>query len=446
MKGLLFTYLLTYGGAATCLFRPYYGFLIYVCFSIIKPPALWFWTVGTGGYYSRIIGIALLAGWLVNGCGNWNLGRAKMILFCLFGFWGWMAVSTAMAPPTVQGYLEVENYGKIVLPLFAGLTLINTPADIWKLVWVIVASTGYVAYEYNVHYYSGGDADRFLSLDGNSLSIALMVGCGIAFYVGLFVQRGWRRWLLFLIAALIAHVPMAAMSRGGMLGLVAMAVVSFILMPKTKVFLAFYGLAFAVGLCLAGPSVTEEFQSTFQDTAEWENVHHGRMFMWKACFEEMMKHPVFGCGQDRWPLVVGGYGFVQGKEAHSLWAQTAAELGVPGICFLLGFYLCTMWLLWRHSRLALDPEQIGLSKAVILGLVGYMTSASFVTVSGFEIPYYVALVGAALVKLSEPANPDVQYPASEQALLAQHPGMFQYGTVDVSNTPADSLGSRGLYR
>ncbi len=36
--GLLFTYGMTYGGAATALFNPYICFLIYVCFGIIRPP------------------------------------------------------------------------------------------------------------------------------------------------------------------------------------------------------------------------------------------------------------------------------------------------------------------------------------------------------------------------------------------------------------------------
>ena len=37
MKGLLFTYALTYGGAVVSLFNPFYGLLIYVCFAIMRP-------------------------------------------------------------------------------------------------------------------------------------------------------------------------------------------------------------------------------------------------------------------------------------------------------------------------------------------------------------------------------------------------------------------------
>ena len=69
MKGLIFTYVLTYGGALLAVFNPYVGLLIYVCFAIIKPEAMWHWNVPIGNY-SRIVAIGLLLGWLLNGMGN----------------------------------------------------------------------------------------------------------------------------------------------------------------------------------------------------------------------------------------------------------------------------------------------------------------------------------------------------------------------------------------
>src|SRR5205823_14471517 len=73
MKGLLFTYLLTYGGALAALFNPFHGLLVYVCFAIVRPDKMWFWSVPEGNY-SRIVGIALLLGWLAHGCGCWHFG------------------------------------------------------------------------------------------------------------------------------------------------------------------------------------------------------------------------------------------------------------------------------------------------------------------------------------------------------------------------------------
>jgi hypothetical protein len=53
VKLLLFTYLLAYGGALVSLFNPFVGFLTYVCFAILKPDDLWWWSVPQGNY-SRV--------------------------------------------------------------------------------------------------------------------------------------------------------------------------------------------------------------------------------------------------------------------------------------------------------------------------------------------------------------------------------------------------------
>src|SRR5947209_1441846 len=100
MKGLIFTYALTYGGALISLTNPYIGLLIYICFAIIKPPALWFFSVPLGNY-DRIIAIAMLIGWVLQGCGNWQLGRARVILVSLFGYYIWNVLSA------IQGFDQV---------------------------------------------------------------------------------------------------------------------------------------------------------------------------------------------------------------------------------------------------------------------------------------------------------------------------------------------------
>src|SRR5260370_51426 len=90
MKGLLFTYALTYGGASIALFNPFYGLLVYVCFAIIRPEYMWPWSVSEGNY-SRIVALGLLAGWALRGFGRWKFGLARgaallMIHAMLFSF------------------------------------------------------------------------------------------------------------------------------------------------------------------------------------------------------------------------------------------------------------------------------------------------------------------------------------------------------------------------
>src|SRR5579862_7203258 len=101
MKGLLFTYLMTYGGAAAALFNPYFALLIYICFAIIKPEDLWYWSVPQGNY-SRIVAIGMLAGWAIHGFGSWRFGRAGVIVAAAVAYLCWYGLSAANARYTQQ--------------------------------------------------------------------------------------------------------------------------------------------------------------------------------------------------------------------------------------------------------------------------------------------------------------------------------------------------------
>ncbi len=233
--GLIFTLIMTYGGAVVGLFRPYYGFLIYVAFSILRPESLWHWSVPASNY-SQIIAISFLLGWVLSGFGNWNFGLARRPMQALVCFLLWAAVSTATCQNTELGINFLDNMSKIVLPCLVGLTLINNRRDIYLLAWTIVGSLGYVAYDLNMSYFSGFNRLQevgFGGMDNNSLTIGFVAGVGFAFFLGLSETTLWRRYLAFAAAAFMTHCVFFSFSRGGMLGLVFVGMATAILIPKT---------------------------------------------------------------------------------------------------------------------------------------------------------------------------------------------------------------------
>jgi hypothetical protein len=401
VNGLLFTYALTYGGAVVALFNPFYGLLIYICFAIVKPPALWPWCVPVGNY-SKVIGIALLAGWALNGFGDGKLGRTKPIVFCLAGYFIWVLLSTMLSDDPSLGMPFVEYMLKIALPFVAGVTLIQSWRQVWQLTWVVLFSCAFLAYEANLTYLGGFDFERqkFCSLDNNSFSILMVTGLGLSLVLGLEEKNFLRRGFFLGIAAAMAHVPMFTMSRGGMVGALIAAVAAAIVIPKTpRTWLMIFVVA-AVGLRLAGPRVVEEFSSSFNEAENRDSSAQSRVDLWRDCTITMFTHPLFGIGQEHWGLEAEKFGWPKGKEAHSLWFQTAAELGIPGVSFLIGFYASAIVLLRRASRIAETPQFPKLSRMVLVSLTGFAVSAAFVTVEGFELPYYVALIGACAVKVA----------------------------------------------
>jgi hypothetical protein len=79
-----------------------------------------------------------------------------------------------------------------------------------------------------------------------------------------------------------------------------------------------------------------------------------------------------------------------------------AELGVPGLASILLFYgACLVGvfpLCLRNSEVP-DPWHRDAARMVVSAIVGFAIAAQFVSMEFLEIPYYIAIVGAGLLKL-----------------------------------------------
>jgi O-antigen ligase len=172
-----------------------------------------------------------------------------------------------------------------------------------------------------------------------------------------------------------------------------------------------------LALRLAGPEVRERFDTAFADADARDASSQSRVELWGVCWDLMLKHPVLGVGPNHFPPVVQEYGWPAGKEAHSLWLQTGAELGFPGLLWLILFYgLCMVRLmrLARGKREDLGPWFRHMACMVIAALSGFAVAVQFVSAEGLELPYYVVLIGAGVLKLSSQrsreAVPDAPVP------------------------------------
>jgi len=237
MLGFIFTYGMTYGGAFVALFNPFVGLLIYICFAIIKPWAMWPWSVPVGGHFSKIVVIAMLIGWLFKGFGQWNFGRSRGIFLAISAFFLWAILSGIAAPHQGFAWVFVESIAKIILPFVVGLTLIDSISKLKQVAWVMVASLGYIALEMNLSYFNGFNRVRemgFGSLDNNSIAIAMVAGIGLAFFLGVGSTKWWQRMVAWVAGLLMAHTVMLSFSRGGMLALIVSMVACFALLPPKK--------------------------------------------------------------------------------------------------------------------------------------------------------------------------------------------------------------------
>lgn len=383
--------------------------MIYFAFAIITPEAMWYWAVPRGNY-SRTIAIALLIGWVLQRFGTWKFYGAAPIIYSLIGFWLWAALSSQASEYPQVAWNFLTPFAKILLPIVVAMTTINTVQQVKILAWVLALSQGYIAYEFNIQYIfdrfnRATSAEGYARMDNNSLCIAMVTGCGLAFFIALRDTVIWRKWFMFMIAAMLAHVPMFGDSRGAMLSLVITGVATFFLIPKQPKHYAIFLLAVVVGLRMAGPVVVERFSTIFVDDDRRDKSSQSRLDLWEGCWRVMQEYPLLGIGADCWPLVSDVYTdnlYKKGKEAHSVWFQTGAELGFPGLFLLANWYGLTCWRLWVITRRKdlIDPWLADSARMVIAALVAFGVSACFVSLEGLQLPYYVCLLGACTIKVA----------------------------------------------
>jgi O-antigen ligase len=405
MKGLIFVYGMTYGGAAISLFNPFWGFLIYVAFGNLKPDALWFWSV-TPGNYSRIVAIGFLVGWLLHGMGSWKFGKAAGTVYCLLFYWAWMVMQACITPAQKDAWFTLDILSKVFLPLIAGLTLIDSVTRLKQLAWVLVTTQGYLALEFNQQYYAHRITDltwNFAGLDNNGIAITTVTALGLTLFMAMHAERWWQRLAGFGAAGLMAHVVLFSMSRGGMLAMGVTGLTSFLLIPKKPLHILVLIAGLLVVWRLAGKEVQQEFLTTFADKEDRDASAESRFQLTRDSLTEMIKHPLLGCGMENWVNVAPEYGWPKGKRAHNTWTEIGATLGIPGLAAILLFYGLTCYrLLPIASKNApvTDPWLRGLARAVIAATAGFFISAAFVTVDRIELPYYVVMLGAGVLKLN----------------------------------------------
>lgn len=428
MKGVITTFLLTYGGAVAGVFNPYIGFLTYVALSILKPLSLWFWSVPEHPY-NKIAAIGMLIGWVLGGFGNWNFRRGGPVALALGGYWFWTLVGYILAPNTDVGYKYFDSISKIILPAFVGMTLIDSVRKLKQLAWVIVVCEGYVALEMNQSYFLSGfnrlQVAGFGWMDNNCNAIAFVTCLGLALFLILGSRIWWQKGVALLFALMLAHAIFLAFSRGAMLALIATGLASFVLIPrKSSKHYLFFLLAVLVAARMAGNQVQERFSTTFANEEERDGSAKLRLRHWKACLQSIRENPILGVGPAHWHLVCKHYDLPP-MEAHSLWLQVSAEQGLPGVGFLVLFYVICAKRLWPITRLnyqVSDPWLHDAARMTFAAIVGFLVSAQFVSVQPLEVPYFVCVLGAGILK----------YVSQEQAQQAASPLLAPTGVL----TPA----------
>ena len=423
MKGLILSYLLVAIGCAGSFYRPVIGLYVYIFFAVLRPKFLWGWVDGLDNL-SEYVGWAMLISWAIRGFGSWRIprGRTPIIAFCFFFVWSAMSAYFAVYPSVA--YPTLRELSKILLPFLVGVSTLNSPKQVRYVLWLMVFAQAWIGYEMNMTYLTGYNRvaiEGYALMDNNTFGISLVTTLGPAVALAL-TERNWIvRGVAAGAALVILHTILLTFSRGAFVGLLAIGVMAFIVMPKRPKHLAVLLAVILVAVRLTGPELAARYSSSFAEGEERDTSTKERLELWERMFEVALTKPVLGLGPDNWPQVAHEYGFRPGKIGHSVWVQGLVELGFLGIGSLLFFYVSTIFALWRYSRQhrKVDRDATVIAAGITLSIVGYAVSAQFVTLQHLEVPFYTVMAGVVLLKCSRttPAVAVVEKPASKPIVV-----------------------------
>jgi O-antigen ligase len=402
MKGLILVYIVTYISAFVSLRKPVIGLYAYVGLSILRPRFI-FGFAGDLSGMSEIVGYALLIGWAFHAFGSWRLGRGRVIVGALFLFVALYLTSAAFALNQSVAFATLMPFAKLILPFMAGVTLLDGEKEWRPLLWTIVLAQGYVGFENNLNYLKGFNtaSEGFGGMDNNFFGASLVSVLGLAI-TAMLATKNWSGRLLGAAAtALILHTILLTYSRGTMLGLVALGITALIMMPKRPKYIGAILIIALVAIRFTGPQLAARYMSSFASEEERDYSSESRLDLWIDCLKVVQSYPFLGVGPANWRVIATNYGWPEGKSAHSVWMETAAEVGIPGVLALMLFFTSAIIRLWPVARapasLQNEYESL-LATGIILSIVGFAVAGQFVSAPGLEPPYWVTMLGVAILK------------------------------------------------
>ena len=328
------------------------------------------------------------------------LGRRVLILSIL----AIVSVSYSVWPSQSLRFLS-QGYLVVAVLFYLVAKTITSIREFRFLTWSLILSALILSLVTVQQQWSGRLAGES-AYDQNDLAMVLVTLFPLVVAQG-YVSKSWGRLIAGAVGLLALMTIMLTGSRGGYVGLAAVAgyfIVSQekapglkrIIMRGTAVVIAL------IGLWIIAPDTQKERVASFGNLEQDYNIDDeaGRLKIWGRGLTLMMTRP-HGVGVGAFPHAEGALGG-RYMTAHNAMIQVGSELGVLGLIVFISFYLCARRTLSGTLRevMLLPEEDRGESskkgeiRAYVVGVKGAFLGffvTSFFLSAGYAGIFYVLL-------------------------------------------------------
>ncbi|MEO1292985.1 MAG: putative O-glycosylation ligase, exosortase A system-associated [Pseudomonadota bacterium] len=349
-----------------------------------------------------------------------------ILQWVLFAFFAWITLVTFRG--TQFPDYSQEFYQSRILPVIVFLVLtlmvIDSRIRLHGLVWVYCIALGWHAVKLAiVTVASGGNIGSFLSFgpvgtmieDRNHFALAILMIVPLCYYLYLQSAHRLARIAALIVAGCAVVSVLGTFSRGGLVGMVAMAGYMW-LNTRHKIWTGLAAVLIGLGAIALMPGEYKERMLSIVQVLEpdepWRESDpdasfQSRLSAWCMAYDVAKTHPVTGGGlrvvqHPEAPDLYGHpgcplYGTVDwvNRAVHSIYFEVASDLGFVGLGLFLAMPLLLWWTTLRIEwRARGNPElawAADLGRMLRVSIIAYFVSGGLLSMAYYD-GYYTIVV------------------------------------------------------
>ena len=353
---------------------------------------------------------------------RWRWSRTTLISVFAYAT---IAVSSLLWTQSTPGTLE--EVGALALSLLYALAfvvLLREPRDLNALLWVVATCSIFLSLLWISRYLSGVDRRFNEAGDPNFFAALQVVSLPLVMVLAARAKTRSRRFSLYGGVAVIAASVVSTLSRGGLLTLVAAALLITVL-PTRELFRSRAQkrnlfVAAAIGLCFLLPYAWGDIAHRFEVGFNQEHVAGGRGDLWLAAWHAYEDNPLTGVGYGAFQAqsfqllrTTPGVNleehlrFLEGGEyVHNAFLGSLAELGPLGLAAFLGILYGAARSLratGRRARAGEDDLVASCANALFVSLIAFCVSSVFLSTETSRSLWLMIGLSMALPSIQERA-------------------------------------------
>lgn len=400
MRDLIITGIV-FGSIPFILRNPFIGLLMWVWLGIMNPHRLT-WGFAYSLPFAQVVALCTLVAVLVQVKKLYRFPTDRTVYAQLL-FVLWLGVSPLFAlHPGSELELWLRAF-KIQFMVLVAFLVVGTRDQLHKLVWVLALSVGFFGVKGGLFTIASAGSHRVWGPEGsfiydnNTLALAIIMTVPLFSYLRQYSGNRWVQRGCIVAMLLCVISALGSQSRGALLALCGMGA---LLLSKSRNKMAIGAVVFlAIPIVLLVlPESWHSRMSTIK-TYDQDASAMGRINAWVMAWNLAV---------DRFPIG-GGFGIYEPDiflryapdptdlhAAHSIYFQVLGEHGFMGLLlFLLVFLFSWMngaWIMRSTKNVADLAWARDLAAICQVSLAGYAVGGAFLSLTYFDLPYYVVLI------------------------------------------------------